>query len=171
MKWYNLYKLEVTKIHQNKHRWQNDSLFLYLEEIYLTLKLSYIVAYLNQSIPYLIILFFVTKEFGLIGAAIVWSLRVFIDFLLLLAFNYKVRKNILFSKFLSNYLNISVYFMVLFAEKSQKMVLLVKTDRLFNSLQVKRWERICIFSCMIKMFFVTSQHDLTWIIILISIVR
>jgi len=38
--------------------------------------------------------------------------------------------------------------MVLFAEKSQKMVLLVKTDRLFNSLQVKRWERICIFSCM-----------------------
>lgn len=38
----------------------------------------------------------------------------------------KVRKNILFSKFLSNYLNISVYFMVLFAEKSQKMVLLVK---------------------------------------------
>jgi len=39
----------------------------------------------------------------------------------------KVRKNILFSKFLSNYLNIRVYFMVLFAEKSQKMVLLVKT--------------------------------------------
>jgi len=28
--------------------------------------------------------------------------------------------------------------MVLFAEKSQKMVLLVKKDRLFNSLQVKR---------------------------------
>lgn len=50
--------------------------------------------------------------------------------------------------------------MVLFAEKSQKMVLLVKKDRLFNSLQVKRRERICIFSCMIKMFFVTSQHDL-----------
>jgi len=40
----------------------------------------------------------------------------------------KVRKNILFSKFLANYLNIRVYFMVLFAEKSQKMVLLVKTD-------------------------------------------
>ena len=39
----------------------------------------------------------------------------------------KVRKNILFSKFLSNYLNIRVYFMVLFAEKSQKMVLVVKT--------------------------------------------
>ena len=39
----------------------------------------------------------------------------------------KVRKNILFSKFLANYLNIRVYFMVLFAEKSQKMVLLVKT--------------------------------------------
>lgn len=38
----------------------------------------------------------------------------------------KVRKNILFSKFLANYLNIRVYFMVLFAEKSQKMVLLVK---------------------------------------------
>ena len=38
----------------------------------------------------------------------------------------KVRKNILFSKFLDNYLNIRVYFMVLFAEKSQKMVLLVK---------------------------------------------
>ena len=50
----------------------------------------------------------------------------------------KVRKNILFSKFLANYLNIRVYFMVLFAEKSQKMVLLVKKDRLFNSLQVKR---------------------------------
>jgi len=43
----------------------------------------------------------------------------------------KVRKNILFSKFLANYLNIRVYFMVLFAEKSQKMVLLVKKDRLF----------------------------------------
>ena len=56
----------------------------------------------------------------------------------------KVRKNILFSKFLANYLNIRVYFMVLFAEKSQKMVLLVKKDRLFNSLQVKRRERICI---------------------------
>jgi len=40
----------------------------------------------------------------------------------------KVRKNILFSKFLANYLNIRIYFMVLFAEKSQKMVLLVKTD-------------------------------------------
>ena len=38
----------------------------------------------------------------------------------------KVRKNILFSKYLANYLNIRVYFMVLFAEKSQKMVLLVK---------------------------------------------
>ncbi|RGL55420.1 hypothetical protein DXC61_13695 [Segatella copri] len=50
----------------------------------------------------------------------------------------KVRKNILFSKFLANYLNIRVYFMVLFAEKSQKMVLLVKKDRIFNSLQVKR---------------------------------
>ena len=50
----------------------------------------------------------------------------------------KVSKNILFSKYLANYLNIRVYFMVLFAEKSQKMVLLVKTDRLFNSLQVKR---------------------------------
>ena len=50
----------------------------------------------------------------------------------------KVRKNILFSKFLANYLNIRVCFMVLFAEKSQKMVLLVKKDRLFNSLQVKR---------------------------------
>ena len=48
------------------------------------------------------------------------------------------RKNILFSKFLANYLNIRVYFMVLFAEKSQKMVLLVKKDRLFNSLQLKR---------------------------------
>lgn len=43
----------------------------------------------------------------------------------------KVRKNILFSKFFANYLNIRVYFMVLFAEKSQKMVLLVKKDRLF----------------------------------------
>lgn len=38
----------------------------------------------------------------------------------------KVRKNILFSKFLANYLNIRVYFMVLFAEKSQKMVLFVR---------------------------------------------
>ena len=56
----------------------------------------------------------------------------------------KVRKNILFSKFLANYLNIRVYFMVLFAEKSQKMVLHVKKDRLFNSLQLKRLERICI---------------------------
>lgn len=43
----------------------------------------------------------------------------------------KVRKNILFSKFLANYLNIRVYFMALFAEKSQKMGLTCKKDRLF----------------------------------------
>ena len=49
----------------------------------------------------------------------------------------KVRKNILFSKFLANYLNIRVYFMVLFAEKSQKMVLLVKKDRLFMIYRLK----------------------------------
>lgn len=42
----------------------------------------------------------------------------------------KVRKNILFSKFLANYLNIRVYFMALFTEKSQKMVLFVRKTSL-----------------------------------------
>lgn len=48
-----------------------------------------------EVIPYLSILYFSTKEFGLVGAAIVWSLRVFIDFLLLLYFNYRSRNILL----------------------------------------------------------------------------
>lgn len=48
-----------------------------------------------EIFPYLILLFFSTQEFGLVGAAVIWSLRVFIDFLLLLGFNYKVRKKVL----------------------------------------------------------------------------
>lgn len=59
----------------------------------------------------------------------------------------KVRKNILFSKFLANYLNIRVYFMVLFAEKSQKMVLLVKkTDFLIVYRSKGEKESVLMFS-------------------------
>lgn len=50
-----------------------------------------------EVIPYLTILYFSAKEFGLIGAATVWSLRVFVDFLLLLFFNHRSRNLLLIS--------------------------------------------------------------------------